>query len=766
MINRAPTAHILVSSAAAVLCVVPLFDLLGYESSAAMAVVLGLVTLVRTTRDTATTGPFGHPRGPIEGFAAGLPRQLGLAVPPLLILSLNALRVRNCDPWAGLVWWALLPVITIIWAHGLGWVCRGLSRWPLGLGLGLLAVHTALFVYRLVVEPPIVGFHWLFGWFAGSIYDEALSVPRSLVWYRGLQLTELVAALAALELFWRRRRGLPQRWPAQLLIVALLGVIIGHSAKQRAGIAIDRAFIAERLGSVATSAHFRVLYDARALEPAQVRALLDDHEFRYAELQAYLGTDPVAFHGDRLDVYVYPNHQTQQQLFGSRRTFVARPWTYEMHIRWDRVGDTVVAHELAHLFSAPFGGGPLRLATRGGLIPDIGLVEGLALAADWPPSELDPHEAAAAMRKLGIAPDVRDTFRPWGFWQQPAGKAYTLMGSFVRHLIDTYGIDAFAKVYARGDFEAVYGRPVEALITEWEQMVDGLQIDEARLELAQLRYARGSIFQKTCARTLAELRRQAEGAEAQGDWAKALSLRQQISHHQGDDPQGQVEIAALLVALGRHDDAIALLDGLRGRDDASASPADPTATPPKLQPAMQARVEELRGDVLWRAGRLPEAAQAYGGCLGLGIDDADRRRVEVKTTATLSPDPQLAALLYAYMLDDTRRSAQLFVATELTRTRPAHPLGPYLLGLQLSAIHEHAEAIPRLEGPPGLLTEPSLDERRRELLADALWRTGQLDRAEAEWQQLLHARSSRTRALAREGIDRVRFHRTQARLGG
>jgi hypothetical protein len=45
-----------------------------------------------------------------------------------------------------------------------------------------------------------------------------------------------------------------------------------------------------------------------------------------------------------------------------------------MHIRWDRVGDTVVAHELAHLFSAPFGGGPLRLATRGGLIPDIGLV--------------------------------------------------------------------------------------------------------------------------------------------------------------------------------------------------------------------------------------------------------------------------------------------------------------------------------------------------------------------------------------------------------
>jgi hypothetical protein len=79
---------------------------------------------------------------------------------------------------------------------------------------------------------------------------------------------------------------------------------------------------------------------------------------------------------------------------------------------------------------------------------------------------------------------------------------------------------------------------------------------------------------------------------------------------------------------------------------------------------------------------------------------------------------------------------------------------------QLAAIGAHAEAIPRLEGPPGLLPEPALDERRRELLAEALWRTGALDRAEAEWSGLLEARSSRTRALAREGVDRVRWSRS------
>jgi hypothetical protein len=136
------------------------------------------------------------------------------------------------------------------------------------------------------------------------------------------------------------------------------------------------------------------------------------------------------------------------------------------------------------------------------------------------------------------------------------------MGSFVRFLIDTYGIAAFQQVYAHGDFHAVYGKPVDALISEWEVMVDGLQIDEARVELARLRYGRGSIFQKTCARTLAELRRRAEGAEAQGDWEKALRLRRDIAHHQGKDEQGGVEIATLLVRLGRHDEAIQILDQL------------------------------------------------------------------------------------------------------------------------------------------------------------------------------------------------------------
>jgi len=816
----------LVSGAALALCFTPLFNLLGYESSAAMGVVLGITAMLMTigeVRSGRRTGPLDLRQSPIDGFFRAAPARLLLTLPPLLILGANALRVRNCDPLSGLAFWFVIPLFSALFGHGLGWLSLAVSRWPRTLGLGLIAANSAIFVYRLIVEPPIQGYHWLFGWFAGSIYDEALSLPQSLVFYRLMLATELSFGLLLLELWWRRRAHRPLGLVLQLSLLTLGAVIGLRSVAQDQGVGIDRAFIQAELGGEAESEHFTIHYDPAALSAERLALLIDDHEFRYAELRAYLRTDPVVDAGRKLRVFIYPNHRSQHRLFGSRRTYVARPWTAEMHIRWESPGETSVAHELAHLFSAPFGGGPLRLATRGGWIVDIGLVEGLALAADWPPGELDPHEAAAAMRQLDIAPDIRETFAPWGFWQQPAGKAYTLMGSFVRFLIDTYGVAAFHEAYRAGDWEQVYGKSIHALISEWEQFIDGIAVDDARLELARLRYAKGSIFHKTCARTLAELRRQAEAAEAQGDWARALQLRQEVKGHQNRDEEGDLNIAQLLVKLGRHEEALQLIDQLlaAGAPEApDADPNEPSAAPlggpaddendaqqgeadpdvdadpaaeaeaePErapagdagpttgkkrkgkkrgkraLKPAMQAHLIELRGDILWRAARTEEAAEAYGTCLSLGLEDADRRRVEVKTTGTLATDPLVTSLLFDYMIDERRRAGQLYTASKLANARPQDRLGAYLLGLQLATIGAHDEAIPWLIGPDGSLNERILDERRVDLLAESYLRIGALDEAAETWTRLLDASSSRTQAHAREGLDRVRFARGEAPIG-
>jgi hypothetical protein len=49
----------------------------------------------------------------------------------------------------------------------------------------------------------------------------------------------------------------------------------------------------------------------------------------------------------------------------------------------------------------------------------------------------------------------------------PQLTAYILAGSFTRFLIDKYGLAQFRKLYESNDYEAVYGKRLEALEQEW-----------------------------------------------------------------------------------------------------------------------------------------------------------------------------------------------------------------------------------------------------------------------------------------------------------
>lgn len=761
MLIRTRVAWAVSIVAAAVLCILPLTSLLGYESSAVMGVVLGGLAAWLSAWEFSgerLDGPLASGRASSPGldWAQRLVARLALSVVPLALLVLNMLRVRNCDPVMGLAFWLAIPVPSIVIGHTLGFLGAALRPRPRGasaIAAAVLVVELGWFLFRLVVEPPIQGHLWLAGWFAGSIYDEALSLPRGLLWHRAALLSSAATAVLVVEARWRRVQGhaaAPWRRAAALALVptAALWCSLEHH-----GVSLDKEDIRAALGGELETEHFRVWYEPGAFTPDEVDLLEEDLEFRYDELQAFFDEDPVAWKGRRIGVYLYPNRQTQYRLFGSRNTFVARPWTHEMHLRWDDLGDSSLAHELAHLFTAPFGGGPLRLATRDGVLVHIGLVEGIALAADWPPSEQDPHTTAAALRSLGKAPDVRRLFEPDGFWSQPGGRAYTLMGSFVRWLVDTHGIARFKEVYRNGHWEEVYGKDTDALISEWETWVDALDVEADDQERVRHRHRRGSIFDRTCARTLAELRRQAENAERRGDYERALALRKEIQGHKkrgGDDSDG-LEIAELTAKLARHDEAIQILDAMLAREGKRA-----------LMPAMEAKVRELRGDLLWRLEQAEAAAGEYDRCMASSPGESALRRLYVKHASALHADAGVRTSARDYFLEQHGRAGMLYLAMQWSERDPLDPLPRYLVGHQLQAAGECGAAIDWLLGPPGLLELPALDERRRRHLGRCALRLNDLTLAEQTWTGLLDAQSSHTRMVAEEMLRRTAWRRSRS----
>ncbi|HCH66191.1 MAG TPA: hypothetical protein DFR83_25535, partial [Deltaproteobacteria bacterium] len=201
--------------AAVVLCFLPLTSILGYESSAVMGVVLGIAAMRLTAIElqqlssrarTLTT------QEPLRWWLDRLGPRLLVSVPPGAVLLLNALRVQNCDPLAGVAFWFLIPVVSILVGHALVFVlhrCTGSARWAFRIALAVAAADTIWFAARLVFEPPITGMHLLFGYFAGSIYDEALSVPEPLLWYRLLVVLSSIAMVLAVQWAAKRRTGQP-----------------------------------------------------------------------------------------------------------------------------------------------------------------------------------------------------------------------------------------------------------------------------------------------------------------------------------------------------------------------------------------------------------------------------------------------------------------------------------------------------------------------------------------------------------------------------
>ena len=467
---------------ALICCALPLVHNLSYESAALFGVVTGAAAAAAAAWHHNQGGllpvPLSGDASPAASWWAGLWRVALWLVVPALVLAANGLRVGACDPLLGALFWLVIPLPSVVLGHGLGWlsalVCSGHRGRALGLVGGLLLATVAWFLAHLALEPPITGHHVLLGYFSGSIYDEALALPPSLLAYRAVQLVALAGAVALVEGLWRRRQGpswpLPWRAPVAAGLVALTLAAAGWAGRQAwFGVDLDRETIAAQLGGRLETEHFVIYYQPQPPESLDLQRLAQDHEFRYAEMKAFFGTDPVAWRrGQKIRSFVYADREQKGALMGGRRTLVAKLWLGEMHIIWRGLGDHLLAHELAHLFTASFGSGPLHLS--GGLLSvNMGLVEGAAAAADWPADEMTMHEASAALRRMGLAPDIRGLVGASGFWRQAAGRAYTLMGSFVRWLIETRGIERFKRYYATGSIGEAYGGEASAaeLVAGW-----------------------------------------------------------------------------------------------------------------------------------------------------------------------------------------------------------------------------------------------------------------------------------------------------------
>lgn len=671
------------------LVLVPLFGVPGFELSLALSIAVGLLgggtgiaaaAQERRLLLGVDPRPPGAVREQAPGAAVGralgaaLVLNVGVLVPPFLAATLFAVLRTACDPFELVGFFPLLTLPSALLASAAGVLCGFGAKRPgraVGLYALLVLVSAVPTVWPIVLGPQVYAFNHFLGHLPGPLYDEALSVTPALGWFRlqTLLWVWVLAGLAAALLdTGSGRLGRSGLRPGLLALLALplTGIVFMDTRGPELGLRMTDAYVAETLGGLRETEHFRLHYP-RGKPREDVDRMARDMEFRWMQTQRFLGVAPT----ERIDVWLYKDEKQKQKLVGAGRTQFAKPWLHALHIQDKPFPHSTLHHELAHVMAAPAGGGPFRVTTRLGVWPLMGLIEGLAVAADGPvQGDLTLHQWAAGMRRQKLAPDMRKLMGPEGFYQSAPARAYTVAGSFLLYLAQTYGAPKLRTVYANGDFGEAYGRPLEELVTEWERHVDALPLDDAAVARAFARFRTGSLFTRACAREVARLSESARDALV-SDPEDALERYRRAADLQPDEPGFRIGQAAALSALERYDDAAAVL----------ATLAD--AERVKGQAVLEAEVAMARADVELRREQPEPARRFLDVVLQKDAGPELTRTAQVKLAALDSPGRR--APIDAWF-QTTQGELRLLLLSQGLAALPGDPYLSYLLGRRLSQV--------------------------------------------------------------------------------
>ena len=236
-----------------------------------------------------------------------------------------------------------------------------------------------------------------------------------------------------------------------------------------------------------------------------IRLLLNDtlikvialhHEFYHSELEKYFNVKLKK----KIISLIFNNREQKKRLFGTANADVAKPWIPEIYISVDNY-DKTLKHEIAHCFTGDFGSRIFKVADNF----NPSLIEGIAMAADPIYDSYDLDYMAALAFKHDFKVDVNALFTFFNFFKQPSSLGYIIAGSFIKYLIDTYGIDKFKKLYTDLDFKTHYEKELPELSREYETYLnDKFVIPTSASDRAKYYYGRKSIFYKVCPRYVAK----------------------------------------------------------------------------------------------------------------------------------------------------------------------------------------------------------------------------------------------------------------------
>ena len=688
-----PLRHALIGTASArialafsfalslVLACLPLVGVLGPESAFLMSLLLS--PFAASAGASFAAHARASDEAPRIAFRNAFAHAATMATIATATLALNALRMRTCEPFSGVVFFVLGPFASYAASTALG-VAWGTIVARRGLAIALASitpfVEIAIATHRIYATPAIFAYGHFFGFFPGTLYDEGTELTSTFVAFRMLTLVgvggvmAIVSAAHAVRHKQMQRKGFVAN--ACVGITLLAAFVLAHQDSDALGFTSSPASIEHLLGGKIVGARCTAIVP-RELDHAESIRLAEDCDFRVAEHEAQLGVHQ----SQRITAYFFRNPSEKKMLMGAAHVYIAKPWRNEVYVQAEGWPHPVLSHEIAHVVAGNAARGPFKISGKwGGFWPNPGAIEGLAVALAWEePDDLTPHEWAAALLAIGKAPSLRDTLGT-SFLLSAAGRSYTIAGSFYRFLLDRYGAAIVREAYRSGDVEAATHKSIDTLDAEWRDMLRASPPSPAVLALTNERFARGAIFERACPHLVARLHGDLGAAIGAGDFAHAISTCKQILKIDPADLATRQALATSELHAGNLEAAHAMLSDLENIFRAPQS--------------VIASARESFADALWADGNAAEALKEYDAVATFARTRDAQRVLDVKRFAlreggeTSRIMARLLAGNHGHALDRVLSMYEI----ETLREHRHDGFADYLEARQLASIREYRAA--------------------------------------------------------------------------
>lgn len=737
-----------------VLSLAPLVGIPGPESALALGLVLppfvAAMTASRAHELAARGSDVSIGRTHAHAMAAGL-IVVALAY---VVLFFNSLRVGVCSPGQGALFVVMGPGFGVVLAAVVGVTCGFLfsTRRRSMLAATLVPIVAMLWsVERLWHSPAVFAYGQFFGFFPGTLYDENVLLDTPYValrfltgaWVAGL-VTLAVAGVRRGSHGFRAATLLSRRTTSVIALGLLAAATYGESRRAVLGIASDADHMKEVLGNVVRGRRCDVV-TPRELESEERSRLVADCDFRVRQIEHSLGVHQRA----RITAFFFRDANEKRQLMGAGDTYIAKPWRNEVYLQMADWPHPVLAHEIAHVVAGNLVSGPLHVpGPLGGLIPEVGMIEGVAVALAWDEREgLTPHEWSQAMYELDRDADGSRAFGA-GFVLSPPRNAYAFLGSFYRFILERYGAATLRRAYATGDVEGATNKRRPDLVNEWHTFLRSMPLPPNALPLARARFARPAIFARVCPHVVADLHLELVGDVTAGDVRAALETCERVLRVDPGD------LASMAMSVGLR----ARASDFEGAESAYAILRDRFHAP---EPVL-ASAREAIADAHWLRGERDVARAMFEELQRAPRGEDSQRVLEVKLLAIHdggAVEESIRSLLTTAPGQSVDRAYAVHLSRVISQHR-ADGLGAYLEARQLTNEGHYDEAGRMLREavlrgvPTGLLR---IEATR--MLAVVEYATGHLDASRQIWQRIASDASATegARVEARDWLDRFRY---------